>query len=185
MATQEDEQMDDAAIIGRESLLALAQNIKGPSLFNKTWILYKTTPFYGFNHVDCGIYQTELHAHIGANARDFTSGATAGGGGIDARFPSQIDGDGHNIIETLDDLGDVKKIEFQFLDLDNNNNNNNENAGDRGIDEDQPLLSSSSSPSSRQQESILVTITVRPKDFTYYSTILLKAPVVIGQVVLQ
>ncbi|KAG0097306.1 hypothetical protein BGZ93_003014 [Podila epicladia] len=130
-------------------------------LFNKTWNLYKTTPFFKFDLQHYERYQSELQAHIGANARNFTS---ASGGG-DLYFPKQIDGDGKNIIETLDDLGDVKKIEIQALDLDET---------ERVVD-DAP----------RKQESLLITVTVRPKDFTYYSTIFMRAPVVIGQVVIQ
>ncbi|KFH73876.1 hypothetical protein MVEG_01090 [Podila verticillata NRRL 6337] len=157
------------------------------TLFNKTWNLYKTTPFFKFSLQHCERYQSELQAHIGANARNFT---TASNGG-DLYFPKQIDGDGHNIVETLDDLGDVKKIEFQVLDL------------------DETQRDADATP--RKLESVLITVTVRPKgktkelpyycvilleslsaedtrqnaDFTYYSTILMKAPVVIGQVITQ
>ncbi|KAF9318173.1 hypothetical protein BG003_011733 [Podila horticola] len=130
-------------------------------LLNKTWNLYTTTPFFKFDLQHCETYQSELQAHIGANARNFTS---ASGGG-DLYFPKQIDGDGQNIIETLDDLGDVKKIELQVLDLDET---------ERDAD-----------ATPRKQESLLITITVRPKDFTYYSTIFMRAPAVIGQVVIQ
>ncbi|KAG0026433.1 hypothetical protein BGZ81_006354 [Podila clonocystis] len=156
-------------------------------LFNKTWNLYKTTPFFKFDLQHCERYQSELQAHIGANARNFTSASDGG----DLYFPKQIDGDGQNIIETLDDLGDVKKIEFQVLDLDDT---------ERDAD-----------AMPRKQESLLITVTVRPKgktkeqpyycvvlleslneedtkqstDFTYYSTIFMRAPVVIGQVVIQ
>lgn len=109
------------------------------TLFNKTWNLYKTTPFFKFNLQHCERYQIELQAHIGANARNFT---TASNGG-DLYFPKQIDGDGHNIVETLDDLGDVKKIEFQVLDL------------------DETQRDADATP--RKQESVLITVTVRPK----------------------
>lgn len=108
-------------------------------LLNKTWNLYTTTPFFKFDLQHCETYQSELQAHIGANARNFTS---ASGGG-DLYFPKQIDGDGQNIIETLDDLGDVKKIELQVLDLDET---------ERDAD-----------ATPRKQESLLITITVRPK----------------------
>ncbi|KAF9428844.1 hypothetical protein BGZ94_000792 [Podila epigama] len=157
-------------------------------LFNKTWSLYKTTPFFQFNTRHCGIYQNELQAHIGANARNFTSAANTTG---NLHFPGQINNDGQNIHEIVDDLGDVKKIEFQFLDL-----------NDEERDKD---------AAPRDQECLLITVTVRPKgksndlpyycaifldtlkgddaqhhaDFTYYSTIFMKAPTTIAQVVIQ
>ncbi|KAG0030770.1 hypothetical protein BGZ82_007300 [Podila clonocystis] len=182
MTTPQDEEMTDAAAPdGKDSLQAYAM------LFNKTWNLHKTTPFFKFDLQHCERYQSELQAHIGANARNFTSASNGG----DLYFPKQIDGDGQNIIETLDDLGDVKKIEFQVLDLDE-------------IERDADAMP-------RKQESLLITVTVRPKgktkeqpyycvvlleslneedtrqstDFTYYSTIFMRAPVVIGQVVIQ
>lgn len=108
-------------------------------LFNKTWNVYKTTPFFKFDLQHYERYQSELQAHIGANARNFTSASSGG----DLYFPKQIDGDGRNIIETLDDLGDVKKIEIQALDLDET---------ERDVD-----------AAPRKQESLLITVTVRPK----------------------
>ncbi|KAF9297368.1 hypothetical protein BGZ74_009862 [Mortierella antarctica] len=232
MTTPQDEEMTDAAAPdGKDSLQAYSQDIKArnllqsfitshanqpstdnnpetarwgsrprhheedarttlaPSstLFNKTWNVYKTTPFFKFDLQHYERYQSELQAHIGANARNFTSASSGG----DLYFPKQIDGDGRNIIETLDDLGDVKKIEIQALDLDET---------ERDVD-----------AAPRKQESLLITVTVRPKgktkeqpyycvilletlnvddmrqnaDFTYYSTIFMRAPVVIGQVVIQ
>ncbi|KAF9216490.1 hypothetical protein BGZ59_009401 [Podila verticillata] len=167
MTTPQDEEMADAIDpAGKDSLQKYRQDIKARNLLQSFVTSYASQPSTGNNPETtslqhCERYQSELQAHIGANARNFT---TASNGG-DLYFPKQIDGDGHNIVETLDDLGDVKKIEFQVLDL------------------DETQRDADATP--RKLESVLITVTVRPKDFTYYSTILMKAPVVIGQVITQ
>lgn len=66
------------------------------------------------------------------------------------RFPGQIDGSGRNLIETLDDPGDITNIEFQLLTLDD--------TGQLSDDEREPSLDAN-----RPSHSLAITITVRPK----------------------
>ncbi|KAK3805489.1 MAG: kinetochore complex Sim4 subunit Fta1-domain-containing protein [Benniella sp.] len=115
------------------------------------------------------------------------------------RFPGQIDGSGRNLIETLDDPGDITNIEFQQLTLDD---------AAQVSDDDAPQQQSLDANSSKGH-SLAITITVRPKGktreqlyycaimkdqlsvdnkrstFTRFNLVFLKAPVTIGQLVMQ
>jgi hypothetical protein len=69
------------------------------------------------------------------------------------RFPGQIDGSGRNLIETLDDPGDITNIEFQQLTL-----GDTAQVSDDGAPQQQSLDANSS-----KGHSLAITITVRPK----------------------
>ncbi|KAI8606196.1 kinetochore complex Sim4 subunit Fta1-domain-containing protein [Dissophora ornata] len=118
----------------------------------------------------------------------------------DRRFPAQIDSLGHNIVETLDDLGDIKSIKFQDLILDDIADPLDDGRNIREVGH-----------ISKSCNSLLITITIRPKGKTreqphycviladqlhkhsnrsssasaYFDLVLLKAPAVIGQLVMQ
>ncbi|KAF9955440.1 hypothetical protein BGZ72_003749 [Mortierella alpina] len=174
------------------------------SLFNKTWNIYKTTPFYSFNKSHLSIYEGELIAHLAAHAKNLSTSALAAHTDAafativrDRVFPSQIDSSGHNFVETADIPGDIKSIEFQLLDLNDeaeqvHDINDKQNAG-------------------VTRHSIMITITLRPKGkakdqlyfctaimdqahnhkvqdgvgFTHFAMVLLKTPVMLGQLVIQ
>ncbi|KAG0300054.1 hypothetical protein BGZ98_009535 [Dissophora globulifera] len=184
------------------------QSIKKPTaipvsaLYNKTWIMYKTTPLYAYNSSQYATYETELLTYIAANAKNLSSSVlteqTQDGlstfAGENRRFPSQIDSSGRNVIETLDDPGDIKSVDFQQLNL-----------------QDTANLDASESELANSHPSLVITITVRPKGktreqpyycvlvqnqplthesrpssvFEYFNLVLLKAPVVVGQLVMQ
>ncbi|KAI1310249.1 hypothetical protein EDD11_003834 [Mortierella claussenii] len=138
------------------------EGANGSTLMNKTWIIHKTTPFYNFDASDYAKYEVELLTYIAANARILSSSALAHQTHIgtstfvneDRRFPGQIDSAGANIVESLDDPGDITRVQFELLSLD-------DDTDDR------------------------VPSDMRRSAFTNFSLILLKTPVVIGQLVTQ
>ncbi|KAF9402001.1 Structural maintenance of chromosomes protein 1 [Mortierella sp. AD011] len=168
-------------------------------MFNKTWNIHKTTPFYNFSPIQYNTYEAELLAFIVANARNMSSSTLAqqtqsGASTFIAasrHFPGQIDGSGRSLMETLDDLGDITGIRFQSLDL-----------YDARVEDDGESVS---------QFSLMISITVKPKGktreqlyfcavildqldgridrpdsvFTHFNLVLLKAPVLIGQLLIQ
>ncbi|KAI7823623.1 kinetochore complex Sim4 subunit Fta1-domain-containing protein [Gamsiella multidivaricata] len=173
--------------------------VPSSSLFNKTWNFHKTTPFYDFNPLQHRTYAEELLTYIAANARNLTSSALAEqtqDGSLtfvngNRLFPGQIDNAGRNITETLDDPGDIKKVEIQQLILDHEKDGEERTRSALG--------------------SIMITINVRPKGksheqtyhcavlldqqpghnqssnsaFANFNLVLIKSPVVIGQLVIQ
>ncbi|KAG0251419.1 hypothetical protein BG011_007616 [Mortierella polycephala] len=181
------------------------------SIFNKTWNLHRTTPFYNFHKGNCPAYETELLTYIAANAKSLSSTAliTQTQTGMSTfvnenrPFPNQINSSGDSLIETLDHPGDIKRIEFQFLSL-------NDTILIEGDDQIEGEKSQGRS-SDKMQDSLMITITIRPKGkskdqlyycvvlldqlqdqrhlynnaFTHFNLILLKAPVAIGQLVTQ
>ncbi|KAF9172370.1 hypothetical protein BGX20_005781 [Mortierella sp. AD010] len=120
-------------------------------MFNKTWNIHKTTPFYNFSPIQYNTYEAELLAFIVANARNMSSSTLAqqtqsGASTFIAasrHFPGQIDGSGRSLMETLDDLGDITGIRFQSLDL-----------YDARVEDDGESVS---------QFSLMISITVKPK----------------------
>ncbi|KAF9573929.1 hypothetical protein EC968_007757 [Mortierella alpina] len=172
-------------------------------LFNKTWNMYKTTPFYSFNKAHLSIYERELIAHLAAHAKNLSTSALPGQTDTtfativrDRVFPSQIDSAGNNFVEAADIPGDIKSIEFQLLDLED------EAEGEHGINDKHDAGVTG--------HSIMITITLRPKGkakdqqyfctalmdhvdvrsqatigFSHFSMVLLKAPVMLGQLVIQ
>ncbi|KAF9287152.1 hypothetical protein BGZ68_002197 [Mortierella alpina] len=178
--------------------------LSSATLFNKTWNIYKTTPFYSFNKDHLSIYERELIEHLAAHAKNLsTSALTAQADATfativrDRVFPSQIDSSGQNFVETADIPGDIKSIEFQLLDL------NDEAEREHGLNDEQNA--------GVVRESIMITITLRPKGkakdqlyfctaimdqprdhsgqgnigFTHFKMILLKTPVMLGQLIIQ
>lgn len=130
--------------------------LNAATLFNKTWNIYKTTPFYSFNKDHLSIYERELIEHLAAHAKNLsTSALTAQADATfativrDRVFPSQIDSSGQNFVETADIPGDIKSIEFQLLDLDD------EAEREHGLNDEQNA--------GVLRESIMITITLRPK----------------------
>ncbi|KAF9123203.1 hypothetical protein BGW39_009192 [Mortierella sp. 14UC] len=136
-------------------------------LFNKTWNIHKTTPFYNFDKRQWTQYEGELLTYIAANARGLSSSTLAapsqsGVATIVNRtgpFPGQIDSSGNNLVETMDDPGDIKRVEFQSLHM-------NDTVQD--LDEERLV-------GMAHTDSIVITITVRPKgkvrDQPYYCVI--------------
>ncbi|KAG0038628.1 hypothetical protein BGZ83_003031 [Gryganskiella cystojenkinii] len=191
------------------------------SVFNKTWNLYKTTPFFNYDQSQCSTYEQELLTFIAANAANFSSStlaSKAGGAsflnGGDRAFPVQIDSAGHDIIETLENPGDIKSIEIQLLNPAGEDAKEpiivdvvNENAAD----DNQRGTAGQIPNQTAQKDSLLITLTVKPKgkvkdqqyycaiildklqdvksqrssDFTHFSLVFLKTPVVFGQLILQ
>ncbi|KAG9321898.1 hypothetical protein KVV02_003659 [Mortierella alpina] len=130
--------------------------LSSATLFNKTWNIYKTTPFYSFNKSHLSIYERELIAHIAAHAKNLSTSALAAQTDAtfattvrDRVFPGQIDSSGQNFVETTDIPGDIKSIEFQLLDLED------VAEGEHGINDKQDA--------GVKRHSILITITLRPK----------------------
>ncbi|KAF9949753.1 hypothetical protein BGZ65_007090 [Modicella reniformis] len=173
-------------------------NASSSFLYSKTWNIHKTTPLYNFSINLLNDYEAELLAFIAANANNLSSSMLAERTRVGMstffngtrRFPSQIDSSGRNLIDTLDDPGDIKDIKFQLLTLDDDNSQ----------EPDWP------------RHSLAITIKVRPKGktreqlyycallrnqlhndsnkhsrstFTHFNLVLLKAPVIIGQLVMQ
>ncbi|KAF9085213.1 hypothetical protein BGX23_009880 [Mortierella sp. AD031] len=169
-------------------------------LFNKTWNIHKTTPFYNFDKHQWTQYEGELLTYIVANAKNLTSSALAaptqsGAATIINRggpFPGQIDSSGNNLVETMNDPGDIRGVEFHPLNMDD---------AVVDVDEERP---------DGMADSVVVTITVRPKGktrdqpyycvivpdrrhcessaaqaFTHFSVVLFKAPVMIVQLLSQ
>ncbi|KAF9147930.1 hypothetical protein BG015_010355 [Linnemannia schmuckeri] len=136
-------------------------------LHNKTWIIFKTTPFYNYDKRQWTRYEGELLTYIAANAKNLVSSALATPTQIDAAatilnrtgsFPGQIDSSGNNLVETMDELGDIKGVEFQVLNMNNTlEDSNEERLGVAATD------------------SLVITVTVRPKgkvrDQPYYCVI--------------
>ncbi|KAI8345503.1 kinetochore complex Sim4 subunit Fta1-domain-containing protein [Mortierella sp. GBAus27b] len=133
-----------------------------PLLFGKTWNIYKTTPFYNFDihlHKD---YGAELLAFVAANASNMSSSMLTERTHVgmstffsgDRRFPSQIDGSGRNVVDTLDDPGDISNIEFHQLALDDDTQSDNDNTP-QGLQDPNTF-----------KYSLIITITVRPKGKT-------------------
>ncbi|KAF9937337.1 hypothetical protein BGZ67_001380 [Mortierella alpina] len=178
--------------------------LSSATLFNKTWNIYKTTPFYSFNTSHLSIYERELIAHIAAHAKNLSTSALAAQTDAtfativrDRVFPGQIDSSGQNFVETADIPGDIKSIEFQLLDLED------VAEGEHGINDKQDV--------DVKRHSILITITLRPKGkakdqlyfctalmdkvhdnraqasvgFTHFSMVFLKTPAMLGQLVIQ
>ncbi|KAG0314967.1 hypothetical protein BGZ97_008783 [Linnemannia gamsii] len=173
-------------------------------LYNKTWNIHKTTPFFNYNKHQQTQYEGELLTYIAANARNLISSALTGPsqtGGAAATitnrtggaFPGQIDSSGNNLVETLDELGDIRGIKFQSLNTSDVQDSDEERTGEVA-----------------DTDSIVVTVTVRPKGrtrdqayycvivpdqrhrkasqtqaFTHFGVILFKAPVMIAQLVNQ
>ncbi|KAG0218803.1 hypothetical protein BGX33_005959 [Mortierella sp. NVP41] len=144
-------------------------------LFNKTWNIHKTTPFYNFDKHQWTQYEGELLTYIVANAKNLTSSALAAPTQSGAAttinrggpFPGQIDSSGNNLVETMDDPGDIRGVEFHPLNMDD---------AVVDVDEERP---------DGMADSVVVTITVRPKAFTHFSVVLFKAPVMIVQLLSQ
>ncbi|KAF9360945.1 hypothetical protein BGX26_006939 [Mortierella sp. AD094] len=119
-------------------------------MFNKTWNIHKTTPFYNFSLLQYDTYEAELLAFIVANARNMSSSTLAQQtpSGVSTfitanrQFPGQIDGSGRSLMETLDDPGDITGIKFQNLNL---YDTHMEDDGDSG------------------QFSLMISISVKPK----------------------
>ncbi|KAF9364985.1 hypothetical protein BGX34_011822 [Mortierella sp. NVP85] len=118
-------------------------------------------------------YEAELLAYIAANANNLSSsmlsekthaGMSTFFNGA-RRFPGQIDGFGRNLIETLDDPGDITNIEFQQLNLDDAAQVSDDDAPQQSLD-----------ANSSKGHSLAITITVRPKGKTreqlYYCAIM-------------
>ncbi|KAG0224424.1 hypothetical protein BGX31_008019 [Mortierella sp. GBA43] len=150
-------------------------------LFGKTWNIYKTTPFYNFDihlHKD---YGAELLAFVAANASNMSSSMLTERTHVgmstffsgDRRFPSQIDGSGRNVVDTLDDPGDISNIEFHQLALDDDTQSDNDNTP-QGLQDPNTF-----------KYSLIITITVRPKAFTHFNLVLFKAPAAMCQLVMQ
>ncbi|KAF9917104.1 hypothetical protein BX616_001925 [Lobosporangium transversale] len=174
--------------------------INSSILFNKTWSIHKTTPFFAFNQLQYLKYQAELLNYIEANSgnllfsaldmREKTGKATFVS--EHSHFSSQIDGSGVNVIEALDEPGEITCISFDKLILD--------------VHTAEDEIEHPSNP-----ESFIITITVRPKGktseqtyfcavlldqmqnnkgnknpaFTQFSLVFTKAPAVIGGLVIQ
>ncbi|KAK3842194.1 MAG: kinetochore complex Sim4 subunit Fta1-domain-containing protein [Linnemannia gamsii] len=171
-------------------------------LYNKTWNIHKTTPFYNFDKRQWTQYESELLTYIAANAKTLSSSALAapnqsGVATIVNRtgpFPGQIDSSGNNLVETMDHPGDIKRVEFQHL-----------NMNDVVQDLDEERLEGIA-----DTDSIVITITVRPKGkirdqpyycvivpdqrqpkasltqaFTHFGVVLFKAPVMVAQLLSQ
>lgn len=128
-------------------------------LYNKTWNIHKTTPFFNYDKHQRTQYEGELLTYIAANARNFVSSALTGPyqngaaativnrtGGA---FPGQIDSSGNNLVETLDEVGDIRGVTFQLLNMKDLQDSDEERVGEM-VDND----------------SIVVTVTVRPKGNT-------------------
>ncbi|KAF9116282.1 hypothetical protein BGX27_003875 [Mortierella sp. AM989] len=190
---------------GQEVVAAASSSI----MFGKTWNTHKTTPFYNFNLLQCHIYEAELLAFIVANARNMSSSAlvqqTPSGMSTfttgNRQFPGQIDGSGQNLIDSLDDPGDITGIEFQPMSIDD--------TVYMDLDEE---TQNESNHKNRNQSSLMISITVKPKGktreqvyfcavildksnesrdisvsaaFTHFNLVLLKAPAVIGHLLIQ
>ncbi|KAF9179659.1 hypothetical protein BGZ51_006753 [Haplosporangium sp. Z 767] len=152
-------------------------SVPNSSIFNKTWNLYRTTPFYNFHKGDCPAYEAELLTYIAANAKKNLSSTaliTQTRTGMttfvneNRTFPSQIDSPGDSLGGTPDHLEDIKRIEFQFLSLDNT----------IPISDDQTEGEKSQGRSpDKMQDSLMITITIRSKgkskDQSYYCIVLL------------
>ena len=132
-------------------------------MYNKTWNLYRTTPFFHHDSSQYSNYEQELLSFIAANAVNFTSSALnpQTGSGLatttfvnsNRAFPVQIDNAGHNIIETLDHPGDIKSVTFERLILEEP-----PTAGENPAEKDQDQQR----PDGRK-DSLLITLTIRPK----------------------
>ncbi|KAF8939619.1 hypothetical protein BGZ47_008112 [Haplosporangium gracile] len=178
-----------------------AEGANGSFLHNKTWITYKATPFYNYDKRQWTRYEGELLTYIAANAKNLVSSALAAPTQSDAAatilnrtgsFPGQIDSAGNNLVETVDELGDIRGVEFQVLNM----NNTIE-------DSDEERLEGVATTGS-----FVITVTVRPKGkvrdqpyycvivpdqrqknaslnqaFTHFGVMLFKAPVMIVQLV--
>ncbi|KAF9436373.1 hypothetical protein BGZ76_004164 [Entomortierella beljakovae] len=122
------------------------------TLFSKTWNIHKTTPFYNFRIDQLETYENELVSYIVANARSISSSILSQQNGTfvtgNRKFPSQIDGAGQNVIETVDDIGDITAVKFQVLSLE---------------DEDQMDVDDNNVQDETTQYSLLISITIKPK----------------------
>ncbi|GJJ70100.1 hypothetical protein EMPS_02449 [Entomortierella parvispora] len=184
------------------------------AMFNKTWNLYRTTPFFHHDQSQYSIYEQELLSFIAANAVNFASSALNPQPGSDTSalinsnraFPVQIDSAGHNIIETLDHPGDIKSVTFERLILEDPKADE-----EQGQDQNQDQHPDQSRRD-QHKDSLLITLTIRPKgkvkdqvyycalmldrthdkdrpaarsEFTHFNLVFLKTSAVIGQLVLQ
>ncbi|KAG0371171.1 hypothetical protein BGZ54_009530 [Gamsiella multidivaricata] len=163
------------------------EGANGSSLFNKTWNFHKTTPFYDFNPLQHRTYAEELLTYIAANARNLTSSALAEqtqDGSLtfvngNRLFPGQIDNAGRNITETLDDPGDIKKVEIQQLILDHEKDGEERTRSALGKSHEQTYHCAvllDQQPGHNQSSN---------SAFANFNLVLIKSPVVIGQLVIQ
>jgi hypothetical protein len=130
-------------------------------LYNKTWNIHKTTPFYKFDKRQWTQYENELLIYIAANAKNLSSSALTATSHLGVAtivnrtvpFPGQIDSSGNNLVEAMDDPGDIKRVDFQFLNMNDTAQNINEEEEPMGISD---------------TDSIVITVTVRPKGNNAY-----------------
>ncbi|KAF9340625.1 hypothetical protein BGZ91_001093 [Linnemannia elongata] len=170
-------------------------------LHNKTWIIHKTTPFYNYDKRQWTRYEGELLTYIAANAKNLASSALAAPTQRGAAatilnrsgpFPGQIDSSGNNVVETMDEVGDIRGVVFQVVSMNNTVDD---------LDEEVPGGVAST-------DALVITVTVKPKGrvrdqpyycvivpdqrqkntslnqaFTHFGLVLFKAPVMIMQLV--
>ncbi|KAF9537631.1 hypothetical protein EC957_007858 [Mortierella hygrophila] len=170
-------------------------------LYNTTWIIHKTTPFYNYDKRQWIRYEGELLTYIAANAKNLASSALAAPTQRSAAatilnrsgpFPGQIDSSGNNVVETMDDVGDIRGVAFQVLSMNNTVDD---------LDDEVPGGVAST-------DALVITVTVKPKGrvrdqpyycvivpdqrqknsslnqaFTHFGLVLFKAPVMIMQLV--
>ncbi|KAG0282463.1 hypothetical protein BGZ96_000459 [Linnemannia gamsii] len=172
-------------------------------LYNKTWNIYKTTPFYNYDKHQRTQYEGELLTYIAANARNFVSSALTGPfqsgaaativtrtGGV---FPGQIDSSGNNLVETLDEVGDIRGVKFHFLSMKDVQDPAEERA-EEVTDTDSIVVTITVRPKGRTRDQPYHCVIVRDQRhretsqtqaFTHFGAILFKAPVMIVQLVNQ
>ncbi|KAF9582037.1 hypothetical protein BGW38_000743 [Lunasporangiospora selenospora] len=132
-----------------------------PSLYNRSWTLYKTTPFFGFDPSQFTTYEDELLNYLAANAKNLVAEAQTGIIPAGGAMASEATGHRFNPsfygFDTAELSGDIKKIDFRMLSLvadDDDSEQENEEEdkvrkGNRGVD--------------KLRDSLFVTLTVRPK----------------------
>ncbi|KAK3820614.1 MAG: kinetochore complex Sim4 subunit Fta1-domain-containing protein [Linnemannia elongata] len=176
-------------------------SLQSSFLHNKTWIIHKTTPFYNYDKRQWIRYEGELLTYIAANAKNLASSALAAPTQRGAAatilnrsgpFPGQIDSSGNNVVETMDEVGDIRGVTFQVLSM-------NDIVND--LDDEVPGGVAST-------DALVITVTVKPKGrvrdqpyycvivpdqrqknaslnqaFTHFGLILFKGPVMVMQLV--
>lgn len=131
-------------------------HFKSAFLHNKTWIIHKTTPFYNYDKRQWTRYEGELLTYIAANAKNLASSALAAPTQRGAAatilnrsgpFPGQIDSSGNNVVETMDEVGDIRGVVFQVVSMNNTVDD---------LDEEVPGGVAST-------DALVITVTVKPK----------------------
>ncbi|KAG9065957.1 hypothetical protein KI688_002254 [Linnemannia hyalina] len=155
-ASQRNNQNADSAIRTRHVLGSVIRSSSAPSdllppLSRLSPLSNRSSPQLS-NHP----YNRELLTYIAANAKNLASSALAAPTQRSAAatilnrsgpFPGQIDSSGNNVVETMDDIGDIKGVVFQVLSMD-------DTVGD--LDDEVPGGVAST-------DALVITVTVKPK----------------------